>query len=520
MPDANLHEPALSMNHFHQLAQQWSAKMASPANSSSMMMTDKLLGQLGIQSPIDAMTFWHSPKGKVILGLITQELKDFIKIEEMQYQMMLDNQQQHQRRLYVLLHHLMQRKTDEMQTLDAWFDAVHKTLHKPHKTSSSQDAHINAAIIQDNLSLVQKLQLCEESILTFDHAIAKSAKQIDKLNTLIETLEKDLTNIEHHQAIVLESLETLNELKHEDLRPTIQSLEQQLKDLTQINYKALSFDERAFNITDEQIIRLKIDALHEKLAVLNKEAHIYDEHGEKTDSSTDAAYVLKPTHHLVKADGLLYLLKIGQSLDTMTAREKEQAAKNLTPELRSVNEQVKHYYQTTRTNIQQQCQSFKDKRTCLTAEHAMLLQKRDELKTQRAQIQSELNQARPDFAYLQRLSQAMPKAALAQPPIKRALMAMHNEINPTLALRFCQAYENAQLNSPHIKFNPKLTQHLKDIQNNLQPGQPIPPQTMRFLQDLVNYARPTIEQQKLNKSASMAPSFHPTPFSMKPPGSV
>ncbi|MBA2709819.1 MAG: hypothetical protein H0U57_04400 [Tatlockia sp.] len=514
-------------------------------------INSQFLGQYGLKSARDVISFLKSPAGEKTKKLLSDllvllvALKE-LKAEQIMRESLLRQLLMTQIRLVQIRLHKIAKKEARSKLNAAYQQQIDKSLaygaamaaqQSSSSTSVNPDYYDNVlrdhiiasyslatrAIENDLQETLEEAQLLESEINLHEAESAKILERYAILATHLQTLDEHadfLTTFENHSKRIEVTDAALSAIR-EQLRQFSETIQQHVENGEDLKAEQL------LNHLDG--LNVQAEGMNSILSVLNLQKKYYDAEGSTTDSFKKAAFVVDNQQQLFKdkVSGKLYLLSPGQNFDNMTADEKAKAQESYEaskPEIALIKTKI-NQYKATELGL------FEEKKQSLITRSATL--QKDIL-----DLTNQLNQAKAAEAGALALI-LEPKMDLSKVPTPKPTMKSNQ---PQLKPQFSQTQSYRQI-LQLMRFNPTVeainqfkngllhsngqpNKAAQDIfSNTVKPNQKIEVSKMNHL--LANLERLGISVNKpgINPIPSAHPQKHdkehrasnsPTPFKTTP----
>lgn len=526
-----------------------SKKNSNPGSLNSTQQAMELIGQNGLRSARDVMTFMKSHTGATVRKLIFDQLSLLAAMKDTQRQRLLDAETRRHRFLAFLLLAAIYKKKAHAKKLNEFIQkqidatlALGKAQTEQH-TNSPNEANSNAlaqtfaayALSAQMIDSALEAKLAESQAL--EDEIAELAKRGEQIAKRYNTFNFHLQALDAHYE-ALAQLQTTEE-KINGLENNLVQLNEKIE-ATRLEIDRLvttNQDEEAFELLHElNGLNSQEADMRDKLAVLKQEKSFYNADGEAINyldaekAKFDVAqFIVSKNQQIVKKNDQLYLLVNGQVFDSMTTEEKAQAQlsfERAKPEI---------------TNLKTVVKNNQGVETSLHSDTTVDAYKRSEaMQKEIMDLTNQHNQCQAAMASIATLMQQnnLSLTALTMIPTPRLTPTKQNTsspqlANPSITTSFKHVLELmknnpteegiAQFKKGFVEPNGRPNEAMqKMIVNSIVPGVAISAVKMEaLLRDIEKFGVPTY---RLNAAPSPTPNSRaqnaptaPNPFSTKPP---
>ncbi len=509
--------------------QQNPSQKTSNSTENSAELALQALGRFGLQTTLDVIIFLESPEGEEILALIEEELAEIAAIEQHVHQEQLEHQlHKHLLFAFFVLGMLHKHEAHAHRRLESELAAAEKKLHEHAQASSQYPAEVRSE--QDDYAYTNATDEIEKRLHSKHHESkqleqllaalkpqhqateAKYALFHQHLDEAVKALASDFsqtqaTPTDQDQSIaVAKKIDEKLRVLEDQIRDNVDKIDKMLLENRDDEARALMHVNNAKN--------LQIAALKEMLVVAtsNGDKVIYNDKFEPAKSFEDAAFVLSKGIRIAEENGKRYLLRDGQTMDTLTPEEKAEAEKQykqLKPtEIMSVKQLVKHNHHLENT-----------KYNSLSAQSEQMQQDIISLTNHLAAIQ-ETRRTKAELA-LRPTSSSAPSLKMTPVPSGKPKFSVDNEEDFKESYKHVIELMHENPSARAIEWVKEVTARLnpstalKQELNKLKPGMPIPETTMKALLAVNNVGRAwqDVSSPDVDKRLEMR-SATPNPFKM------
>ncbi len=486
------------------------------------------LSRFGLKNARDVVAFLESPAGEITLGEIGAEIahQDTIK-EQQRFAIQEHNLLMHRIRALLFLWFIEEKSHAAAELRDLVVKQNTKTAKdeaKLHSNPSSESsAQLNEALADYDRTMkaIQKnLEKNSDQLAKFDEILSNLKTQGQEIEEKYNEYENELLSLENS----IPSHANLSEPEIEDQLKVIENEANQIVD--QITESLESNDDQKANNLKNKLSALNIKAavLFDMRAVHKSEKYYADAEGNKVTSFKDAHFILnkgkteEQSEKLVKADNQLYLLKPGQTWDSVKDNQqaKEEASTHYEQskqQFMSVKKVVHHHKNFEQTVQKAQVSETEQRREHCRGERELLKNQMNLVQSARASAEQALKQ--PNLG--QEPSRPTPTAGHAtSPKPSQASATLFYREQIKLLKQSSDITEKALYDlanqAPRV-IRKEATEFLKQEFTKLSQRGAIPQTTMQnLLQRLERFG----VSPKLNKSVEEQTYQSPSPFSTKP----
>lgn len=469
---------------------------ASKKVENAKELATQFLSRFGLQTPLDVIMFLESPEGEAIVALIEEELAELASIERHVQQEQLEHQlHKHLLIAFFLMGMLHKHAAHAHQRHDSEIAAAEKKLHE--KTQASE-APTTERIEHDYDAYTSASGEIEKRLHNQHHASKQLEQLLAALKPQHQATESKYALFHQHLDDALKSFLTHANKEQDPTVAMVKGIDEKIKILmSEIDLNIGMIDQKLVENQDEDARalmnvnnakNLQIAALKEILAVAESQGDkvIYNDKFEPAKSFDEAAYILSKGVRIAEENGIRYLLKEGQTIDSLSPEEKadaEKQYKQLKPtEVMSVRQLVKHNHQLENA-----------KYNSLSAQSEQMQQDIILLTNQLAEMQ-ESRRTKAEMALRPTPSSA---PTLKMTPVRSGKSKFSLDIEEDFQESYKHVLELMHENPSAraiewvkqvtARMNPSTT--LKLELNKLKPGMPIPETTMKALLAVNNVGR-------------------------------
>jgi len=351
--------------------------------------SDSELSRFGLKNANDVIYFLNSHAGKEVRAEIGAELALISAIEE-ERRIELQDKNLFRRRLlaFLIFSLIAYRKAHARDQMNAVQEQINKKIHNnSNKKKTSKTTSYNQA----KLDILAGYE-AEIEILAHEREIVQRESQ--ELQKEIENHKKKLADLEYKHSIydnVLDELHMnmdylenklainapapLTKEQYLEKEKAMKELEAQIsgllneigKKVEKVSHFLTKGEHEKAQKTTYKLhgLNFKTEFLKDLMELALGNKHLFDANGEKTNSLSDAKFILKPEKKIVQHEGQLYLINDNEDIHKLSLEQKKEAAdrfKNSKPEVTCIHKMVQE-------NKQIELQQHKQKVKILEERH-------------------------------------------------------------------------------------------------------------------------------------------------------
>lgn len=318
---------------------QWANNMMSIPNESITKgiepeNTSLMLSRFGLKNAEDVIRFLKSPAGETVRTELIEHLVKEEEIKEEQKFQDIEHSYLMQRiRIFLILLIV----AEETKAADFIKELTTQQNEKSLK-DSEKIIKDNAASSSDEArrkEFAKTIEHYNQAISGVDKKIQENQLEEQKLQAKTEQLKEQGQQIKNKYAEFNKGLDELGQ-ESEDLdKMSKQDLEQKIKKLQEnLDIQSAQMieepdDKKRMELKDQYNTNvMKLGEYRDRLDIKNGNKYYVDANGETVDSAEKAEYLLPKEQKIVVENGTTFLLKQGESLENMSAEDKEKAHQN------------------------------------------------------------------------------------------------------------------------------------------------------------------------------------------------
>lgn len=308
-------------------------RLDNQQDANDTYLATQFLGRFGLKSPKDVMAFLKSPAGESILEMVGEQLAEIASIQDFEHLEYQTEQVRKHRFIAFLLMGLLYKSAHAKHINELIQQQIDQKLHKSPQTTESTTKSAQHEVV-DSL---------KHSVEAYQEGIQAMETQLEQTLNKADVLDKEMFAIEDQAAIIkrryntfdnhLEQVDEYLELPASQDNPSTttsqesitiirnridqltEQLEKQLDDITGALEEGR--DEEAMALMHEHNgLHLQIAGLNDKLAVINNDKVLLNEHAEEVKS-------FKEAHFIMPKNQAKQLVRVGEAYFLLTADQLE-----------------------------------------------------------------------------------------------------------------------------------------------------------------------------------------------------
>lgn len=472
----------------------------------------QLIGRFGLKSSKDVIAFLKTPTGDAIKHMLREELAEMASLEKERLQDLHDKERRHYRFIVFYLLGLLHKKSVHARHLN-------ELMQKQNEQRLSKNTtHELPRAITHPVSHHQTLQKAwrhyERSANALTKTIHRKEQELETVESELAILAEEARHLERY-ALFHASMQEIyqftlnNQLlfkQSEHLENAAALVMQQIQQIQQaieaenlfVNELIINSAKNILEQTFEQQNRFhQLQAFQDILDVVQGNKRFVDLNGNDTRSFKKAAFTLKMDQKIVKGENGNYcLIPMGDDLNTMSNSAKEAAQKRFERQQTDIStaSHLIHRYEKAERKAYQERSEAAEKRGVnpayakqLRDEVSLLQNQLAGLRATQASVAREMQKEDPDVGKAESIQDSAPKLTpgTSKAPLRET--EAYKKTLEVLSNKTLSAANITSLRDAYIAFcTPSSTDPTLLAINRLTPGQPIPPETMKFLLRSVN----------------------------------
>lgn len=427
-------------------------------------LANQFISRFGLQNAQDVTVFWRTAAGKATKAMIVDRLVALEALKIRSGRTITETRLKQERFLAFLLLGLMYKRDAKAQNVKELIEQQNKKQSQQYQKQKAVNAKLKDdraqtpevtlayyAEMEDALrqTLEEKTDLLKRLIHTFEHQLPQQKQRIDERYDLFKNYLDELNDITDEVNRFLQSVDPDKSFNLEHFEEQILKLEETIKqDAERIGAFLEEGTEQAdleaqALLAETNAKNLKVTALKDMRSVIQGEKLLYNLHGERTHSLSEAKFILTKDLQIAKEGEQFYLLPTTQSLDWLTPEAKRLAQQNFErhqPEMMEIRDMVQMNRQVETDWHENQCKACLAEQELFREQVQALKEQIEKVHLDRSQLEATLSQ---------------------KPPVLSPISSPSSKLNDSYT-QIIRAHEQEGFPQPVIDgFKQRLT-HLKD----------------------------------------------------------